>query len=208
MKQLTPKRKPLWTRVFLRQRIATRNSSGAITTTKSVGARGEKSRKFVHSYSHFYSQINQATAPISHISSMKSAAIAICSLLLAGSDAFVPTSSSAGVRRHRPSTSTPVPASSLVESSQFSSTTSMSSSISPDQDEASTMFAPTEESNLSWVDLPSNKAQNREGQELADAFELYAGRVAMVASLGLLAGEFLNHKSITDQVLCALHIVD
>ena len=84
----------------------------------------------------------------------------------------------------------------------------MSSSISPDQDEALTMFAPTEESNLSWVDLPSNKAQNREGQELADAFELYSGRVAMVASLGLLAGEFLNHKSITDQVLCALHIVD
>ena len=83
----------------------------------------------------------------------------------------------------------------------------MNSSISPDQDEASSMFAPAEESNLSWVDLPNNKAQDR-GQELADAFELYAGRVAMVASLGLLAGEFLNHKSITDQVLCALHIID
>ena len=68
------------------------------------------------------------------------------------------------------------------------------------------MFAMTEESNLSWVDLPNNKGQERQGQ--ADAFELYAGRVAMVASLGLLAGEFLNHKSITDQVLCALHIID
>ena len=200
------KRKPLWTRVILRQRSDTRKQIRRHHDHE-VGARGEKSRKFVHPYSHFYSQINQATAPISHISSMKSAAIAICSLLLAGSDAFVPTSS-AGVRRHRPSPTTPVPASSLVESSQFSRTTSMSSSISPDQDEASTMFAPTEESNLSWVDLPSNKAQDREGQELADAFELYAGRVAMVASLGLLAGEFLNHKSITDQVLCALHIVD
>ena len=83
----------------------------------------------------------------------------------------------------------------------------MNSSISPDQDEVSSMFAPADEANISWVDLPNNKAQDR-GQELADAFELYAGRVAMVASLGLLAGEFLNHKSITDQVLCALHIVD
>lgn len=84
----------------------------------------------------------------------------------------------------------------------------MNSSISPDQDEASSMFAPTKDSNLSWVDLPNSKAQDRDGQELADAFELYAGRVAMVASLGLLAGELLNHKSITDQVLCALHIID
>ena len=179
--------------MFSRQRI---------TTTK---VRREVSE--VCSYSHFHFQISKAKAPTSHISSMKSAAIAICSLLLAGSDAFVPTSSSAaGVRRHRPSTTTPIPASSLVES-QFSSTTSINSSISPDQEEASSMFAPAEDANVSWVDLPNNKAQDR-GQELADAFELYAGRVAMVASLGLLAGEFLNHKSITDQVLCALHIID
>jgi len=68
------------------------------------------------------------------------------------------------------------------------------------------MFAPTEESNLSWEDLP--KGQERQGQEPADAFEIYAGRVAMVASLGLIAGEFFNGKSITDQVLCALHIID
>ena len=84
----------------------------------------------------------------------------------------------------------------------------MNSSISPDQEDASSMFVSAEDSNLSWVDLPTNKAQDRDGQEVADAFELYAGRVAMVASLGLLAGEFLNHKSITDQVLCALHIID
>ena len=134
--------------------------------------------------------------------SMKSAAIAICSLLLSGSDAFAPTSSAA-VRRHRPITTplpVPVPASSLVEAPQFSSTTAIGSSISPDQNDASS---------LSWVDLPNNnKPQEREGQQLADAFELYAGRVAMIASLGLLAGEFLNHKSMTDQVLCALHIID
>lgn len=202
--KLTPKRKSFRPRqwpighVFSRQRI---------TTTKV--ASGEKSRKFVHPYSHFRFQISIATTPTSHISSMTSAAIAIYSLFLVGSNAFVPTSTSAsaGVRRHRPSTTTPIPASSLVESSQFSSTTSINSSISPDQDEASSMFAPSEEANVSWVDLPNNKAQDR-GQELADAFELYAGRVAMVASLGLLAGEFLNHKSITDQVLCALHIID
>jgi len=88
----------------------------------------------------------------------------------------------------------------LVEAPQFSSTTAIGSSISPDQNDASS---------LSWVDLPNNnKPQEREGQQLADAFELYAGRVAMIASLGLLAGEFLNHKSMTDQVLCALHIID
>ena len=83
------------------------------------------------------------------------------------------------------------------------SRTSLRSSISPDQDDD--MFAPTKESQLSWVDLPTSPKRVRDE---SDKFEIIAGRVAMVMSLGFTFNEIFAGKSVPEQVLCALHITD
>mmetsp|Transcript_29261 Transcript_29261/g.59335 ORF Transcript_29261/g.59335 Transcript_29261/m.59335 type:complete len:135 (-) Transcript_29261:396-800(-) len=133
---------------------------------------------------------------------MKSFSILLCSVLLSGADAFQLS--------RRPST-VAFPAVALTVNHQNSfdthttwpSRTSLHSSISPDQEDD--MFAPTQESQLSWVDLPTSPKRVRDE---SDKFEIIAGRVAMVMSLGFIFNEIFAGKSVPEQVLCALHIID
>lgn len=131
----------------------------------------------------------------------KSFSILLCTVLLSGADAFQPA--------RRPSTVFPAVAMTVSHQNSFDphatrpSRTSLRSSISPDQDDD--MFAPTKESQLSWVDLPTSPKRVRDE---SDKFEIIAGRVAMVMSLGFTFNEIFAGKSVPEQVLCALHITD
>lgn len=133
---------------------------------------------------------------------MKSFSILLCSLLLSGADAFQParrptTAPGVAILTHQKMVGI-----GTTRISQTSSTTSLCSSISPEQDDE--IFAPMQESQISWVDLPTSQKR----VEASDSIEIVAGRIAMVTSLGLIAGEVFNGKSVPEQVLCALHIIN